>query len=137
MELPVGTIIAFGGKENLPPTGWAICNGEPVSKNDLLYKALYDVIKTTWGGDGNPNFNLPDLHGMFLRGTETIDLPGTGGGTISHNHNGHTGNAAGDAYGIRDGGDNPPAATGFNTTHSINPDDHIPPFKWVVYLIKL
>lgn len=43
------------------PKGWAQCNGQelPARQN----AALYALIGTTFGGTGNPNFNLPDLRG--------------------------------------------------------------------------
>jgi microcystin-dependent protein len=47
----------FGG--NFPPAGWAFCNGAllPISEND----ALFTLIGTTYGGDGQETFALPDL----------------------------------------------------------------------------
>jgi microcystin-dependent protein len=49
----------FGG--NFPPNGWAICAGQPIpiSENDTLFT----LIGTTYGGDGQTTFNLPDLQG--------------------------------------------------------------------------
>jgi microcystin-dependent protein len=43
------------------PAGWAFCNGQtmPISEND----ALFVLIGTTYGGDGQSTFNLPDLRG--------------------------------------------------------------------------
>lgn len=53
----VGEIRMFAG--NFPPSGWAICNGQPmaISENDILFQ----LIGTTYGGDGQETFNLPDL----------------------------------------------------------------------------
>ena len=47
----------FGG--NFAPAGWAFCNGAliPISEND----ALFNLIGTTYGGDGQTTFALPDL----------------------------------------------------------------------------
>lgn len=44
---------------NFAPVGWALCNGQtlPISQND----ALFSLIGTTYGGDGQTTFNLPDL----------------------------------------------------------------------------
>ena len=41
------------------PVGWALCNGQllPISEND----ALFVLIGTTYGGDGQETFGLPDL----------------------------------------------------------------------------
>lgn len=53
----VGEIRMFGG--NFAPAGWAFCNGAvmPISENDTLF----NLIGTTYGGDGQETFNLPDL----------------------------------------------------------------------------
>ena len=53
----VGEIRMFGG--NFPPAGWAFCNGAllPISENDVLFT----LIGTTYGGDGQETFALPNL----------------------------------------------------------------------------
>jgi len=55
----LGEIRMFGG--NFPPRGWAMCDGALVSiaEND----ALYILLGTTYGGDGQNTFGLPDLRG--------------------------------------------------------------------------
>jgi microcystin-dependent protein len=55
----VGEIRIFGG--NFPPAGWAFCDGSlvAISEND----ALFQLIGTTYGGDGQTTFALPDLRG--------------------------------------------------------------------------
>jgi microcystin-dependent protein len=55
----VGEIRMFGG--SFAPAGWAMCNGAtlPISENDTLF----NLIGTTYGGDGQQTFNLPDLQG--------------------------------------------------------------------------
>ena len=67
---PPGSIQPYGG--TTAPDGWLLCNGDPVSQDD--YPDLFDVIGTSFGdgsdGDGDDNFNLPDLRGMFLRGVD-------------------------------------------------------------------
>ncbi len=69
---PAGTVLPFSGAAanlaNLPSRGWLKCDGSSVSKG--AYPHLYDAIGTTYGGDGNPNFALPDLRGYFLRGVD-------------------------------------------------------------------
>jgi len=57
----VGEIRMFGG--NFPPNGWAFCNGQTlaIAENDTLFA----LIGTTYGGDGQSTFNLPDLQGRF------------------------------------------------------------------------
>jgi microcystin-dependent protein len=53
----IGEIRMFGG--NFAPAGWAFCDGSliPISEND----ALFTLIGTTYGGDGQSTFALPDL----------------------------------------------------------------------------
>ena len=53
----IGEIRMFGG--NFAPAGWAFCNGAliPISEND----ALFNLIGTTYGGDGQSTFALPNL----------------------------------------------------------------------------
>jgi microcystin-dependent protein len=67
--LPAGTIITWAGTaESLPAlqaAGWLKCDGSSVSLHK--YPELFDAIGTTYGGNGAPNFNLPDLRGQFLR----------------------------------------------------------------------
>jgi microcystin-dependent protein len=48
---------------NFAPVGWAMCNGQTmdISQN----AALFSLIGTTYGGDGQTTFNLPDLQGRF------------------------------------------------------------------------
>ena len=57
----VGEIRMFGG--SFAPAGWAFCNGAliPISEND----ALFNLIGTTYGGDGQETFGLPDLQGRI------------------------------------------------------------------------
>lgn len=53
----VGEIRMFAG--NFPPNGWMFCEGQqlPISENDVLFQ----LIGTTYGGDGEESFNLPNL----------------------------------------------------------------------------
>jgi microcystin-dependent protein len=55
----VGEIRMFGG--NFAPVGWAFCNGQliAIAENDTLF----NLIGTTYGGDGVTTFGLPDLQG--------------------------------------------------------------------------
>ncbi|CEO97089.1 Phage tail collar domain-containing protein [Plasmodiophora brassicae] len=48
---------------NFAPTGWAQCNGQllPIGDNE----ALFNLIGTTYGGDGQDTFALPDLRGRI------------------------------------------------------------------------
>ncbi|HEY0044434.1 MAG TPA: tail fiber protein [Allosphingosinicella sp.] len=53
----VGEIRMFAG--NFPPVGWLFCDGQqlPISENETLFQ----LIGTTYGGDGESTFNLPNL----------------------------------------------------------------------------
>src|SRR5438874_6243208 len=53
----VGEIRIFAG--NFAPVNWAFCNGQllAISEND----ALFNLIGTTYGGDGQSTFGLPNL----------------------------------------------------------------------------
>lgn len=55
----IGEIRMFAG--NFAPAGWAFCSGQlmPISENE----ALFALIGTTYGGDGQNTFALPDLRG--------------------------------------------------------------------------
>jgi microcystin-dependent protein len=53
----VGEIRMFGG--NFAPSGWEICRGQllPISENETLFQ----LLGTTYGGDGQSTFGLPNL----------------------------------------------------------------------------
>jgi microcystin-dependent protein len=60
MGIPyIGEIRMFAG--NFAPVGWMFCQGQliPISENDTLF----NLIGTTYGGDGQETFALPDLQG--------------------------------------------------------------------------
>jgi microcystin-dependent protein len=57
----IGQISLFAS--NRIPNGWALCNGQMVNKNQN--QALFSIIGTTYGGDGNPYFALPDFRGRL------------------------------------------------------------------------
>jgi microcystin-dependent protein len=60
----LGEVIAFAGAS--APAGWAYCDGSLLQVSD--YQALFELIGTTYGGDGQDNFALPDLRGRMLTG---------------------------------------------------------------------
>jgi len=68
---------------NFPPKNWAWCDGQllPLSQNT----ALFSLLGTTYGGDGESNFALPDLQGRAAMhpgqgpGLSLHDLGETGG----------------------------------------------------------
>jgi microcystin-dependent protein len=57
----VGEIRMFAG--NFAPAGWLFCEGQllPISENETLF----NLIGTTYGGDGESTFALPDLRGRL------------------------------------------------------------------------
>jgi microcystin-dependent protein len=88
----IGEIRMFAG--SFAPAGWALCDGQtmPISENE----ALFTLIGTTYGGDGQETFNLPNLqsrvpmhmgNGVVLAdaaGVESVTLTVTQ--TPSHSH---------------------------------------------------
>lgn len=93
----VGQIMMFGG--SFAPVNYAFCNGQPmaISQNQVLFQ----LIGTTYGGDGQTTFNLPDLQSRLpvhqgqgvglspyvigqVGGTEQVTL--TTSTTPAHNH---------------------------------------------------
>jgi microcystin-dependent protein len=61
MQPYIGEIRMFGG--SFAPFGWSFCNGSllPISQ----YAALFQLIGTTYGGDGQNTFAVPDLQGRL------------------------------------------------------------------------
>lgn len=57
----VGEIRMFAG--NFAPAGWLFCEGQllPISENEVLFQ----LIGTTYGGDGQSTFAVPDLRGRL------------------------------------------------------------------------
>lgn len=77
----IGEIRMFAG--NFAPNGWQFCNGQllSIAEND----ALFNLIGTTYGGDGQETFALPNLqsrlpiHQGTLTGGKTYTLAEMGG----------------------------------------------------------
>jgi microcystin-dependent protein len=72
----VGEIRIFAG--NFAPAGWMFCEGQllPISENETLF----NLIGTTYGGDGQSTFALPDLRGRIpLHMGNGFTLAETGG----------------------------------------------------------
>jgi microcystin-dependent protein len=72
----IGEIRMFGG--NFAPAGWMFCEGQllPISENDTLF----NLIGTTYGGDGQSTFALPDLRGRLpIHQGNGFNLADTGG----------------------------------------------------------
>jgi len=72
----VGEIRMFAG--NFAPAGWMFCEGQllPISE----YETLFNLIGTTYGGDGQSTFGLPDLRGRLpIHNGNGFTLAETGG----------------------------------------------------------
>ncbi len=72
----VGELRMFAG--NFAPAGWMFCEGQllPISE----YETLFNLIGTTYGGDGQSTFGLPDLRGRLpLHQGNGFTLAETGG----------------------------------------------------------
>ncbi len=57
----IGEIRMFAG--NFPPAGWMFCEGQLLAISE--FTTLFDLIGTTYGGDGQSTFALPDLRGRL------------------------------------------------------------------------
>jgi microcystin-dependent protein len=118
----VGEIRMFAG--NFAPAGWMFCEGQllPISE----YDTLFNLIGTTYGGDGQSTFALPDLRGRIpIHQGNGFILAETGGAeeitlTVSqipaHSHPALASTATGDL--VSPAGALP--ATSFNVTPYIN-----------------
>jgi len=154
----VGEIRIFGG--NFAPNGWMFCQGQllPISE----YETLFNLIGTTYGGDGQSTFALPDLRGRIpihqgggftlseTGGVETVTL------TISqipaHNHgvlaSSDSGNssipgayiAAGQekkVFGIETTPVTAAASQTIGTAGGSQPHDNLMPYLCLDYIISL
>jgi len=67
---------------NFPPKGWAFCNGQlmPINQN----QALFSLLGTTYGGNGQTNFALPNLRGQVPIHVGAGFIQGQAGGQESH-----------------------------------------------------
>jgi microcystin-dependent protein len=72
----IGEIRMFGG--NFAPLGWAFCDGQlmAISENDTLF----NLIGTTYGGDGQETFGIPDLRGRTPLHMNSSFIIGQNGG---------------------------------------------------------
>ena len=68
---------------NFAPQGWAQCNGQflPINQN----QALFSLLGTMYGGNGQTNFALPDLRGVTpLHVGGSFNVQGQKGGEQNH-----------------------------------------------------
>lgn len=72
--IPAGAVMPFA--MNSAPSGWLAADGTAVSRS--TYSALFAAIGVTHGaGDSVTTFNLPDLRGIFVRGSGSQTISGT------------------------------------------------------------
>jgi len=147
----------FGG--NFAPLGWALCNGQilPIAEN----QALFTLIGTTYGGDGQTTFALPDLRcrlpmhqgsGFALGqagGSETVtlavsELPGHGHPTGASSGGGSRGGPGGAVWAaapakIYAGGpaNTPMHPSAVAMAGGSQPHDNLSPFLGVNFIISL
>ena len=157
----IGEIRMFAGTFN--PVGWEFCNGQliPISENE----ALFQLIGTTYGGDGQETFALPNLQSRIpihmgnnagttyqlaeMAGVESVTL--TTQQIPSHTHpflvsgdSGSTSNASGamPATGITVYRPDQPANAPFNANAitpvgGSQPHENMQPFLCINYIISL
>jgi len=159
----VGEIRMFAG--NFAPAGWMFCEGQllPISENETLF----NLIGTTYGGDGQNTFALPDLqsrvpiHMGTGPGLTQRSLAETGGAeevtlTVqqipSHTHQamantaGASDSPGGNAWATANGGIKPYGADPGNATMNAaslaltggsQPHDNMIPYLCVNFIISL
>ena len=154
----VGEIRMFAG--NFPPLGWLFCDGTllPISE----YETLFQLIGTTYGGDGQSTFGLPDLRGRVpvhfgggiqvgeQAGVESVTLttqqmPGhahthsasASAASTTGNPTGLTANAGTTLIYGADAPSIPLNAAAVSTVGGSQPHDNMAPFLTVSYIISM
>jgi microcystin-dependent protein len=77
----VGEIRMIGFSSTFIPSGWALCNGALLSITQ--YTELFELIGTTYGGNGTTNFALPNFQGTFPLSAGGGYVIGQAGGAAS------------------------------------------------------
>ena len=159
----VGEIRLFAG--NFAPQGWAFCSGQtiPISENDVLFQ----LIGTTYGGDGQETFNLPNLQSRVpihmgtgpdgttyqigeMAGTEqetlTVQqipihthplLASTSGGNVNNPGGNLTAESAAVKIYIEDTPSTPMNASAVSPVGGSQPHENAQPFLCINYIISL
>ena len=153
-------IVAF----NFAPRGWALCNGQLLLINQN--QALFSLLGTIYGGDGQTTFALPDLRGRIplhmgqgaglsnriigeMSGTETVtvitnQLPGHTHNAMGQSGNGNQSSPAGGVWAASSLNEYSNAAA--NTTMNAaaigpaggnQPHANVMPFQCVNFIIAL
>src|SRR5207237_4572986 len=76
----IGEVVMYAF--NYPPKSWALCNGQflPINQN----QALFSILGTTYGGNGQTTFALPELRGRVAMHTGSGHNLGEAGGQEVH-----------------------------------------------------
>jgi len=93
MDAFIGTILPWPG--TFAPTGWAFCDGRLLQIQSN--QALYSILGTQYGGDGNSTFALPDLRGRTVLGPD--GQPPLAARTVAQKGGAETGAAIGTGTG--------------------------------------
>ncbi len=155
----VGEIRMFGG--NFAPVGWQFCNGAllPISENEVLF----NLIGTTYGGDGQETFAVPDLQGRIpmhvgsnhpslgeMSGSESVTL--NANTTPIHTHPfqaynavANSPNAGNNLFGLAsqvtmfyaDTPSRPMNAASITNTGGSQPHDNMMPYQCISFIISL
>jgi microcystin-dependent protein len=145
---------------NFAPAGWMFCEGQllPISE----YETLFNLIGTTYGGDGQSTFALPDLRGRLplhfgngftlaeQGGVETVTLTAqqipahshpllasTAGGTQNDPSNNVTAGSPSVTLYIQDVTDSNMAANAVSTVGGSQPHNNFQPYLCVDFIISL
>ena len=154
----VGEIKMFAG--NFAPVGWAMCQGQTlaITENEVLFQ----LIGTTYGGDGQSTFNLPDLRGRVpihfgsgftlaeTGGVETVTLttsqiPGHSHAFGATSNNASTANASGNALAqtpsytpyIAEAPSTPLNPESVKSAGGSQPHDNFQPYLCVNFIVSL
>lgn len=66
---PIGTVMPY--TSDIVPEGWVICDGRTLT--DISYPSLKLIIGTRYGSGGVGAFKIPDLRGVFIRGSDNME----------------------------------------------------------------
>jgi len=153
----IGEIRMFGG--NFAPVGWLLCQGQLLSISD--YDTLFNLIGTTYGGDGVNTFALPNLQSRIplhqgssyplamMGGVEQVSLtsnqmPVHSHQAVANNQPGTSASPAGAVWAAWDEqgySANSPSATmapaALMPSGGSQPHDNMPPFLTINFIISL
>jgi microcystin-dependent protein len=112
MDAFMGSVLAVGF--NYPPRGWLFCNGQtvPIQQN----AAMFALLGTMYGGDGQNTFGIPDLRGRVVVGSQA---QGPGLANVAQGEKGGSNNATVISNGTATITLNTPNLPGHNHTFSV------------------